>query len=114
MWEGRTLAEARESDPDAAAREAQGLDFRAPNGESPREVQARLLPWLAALQADTLAVTHKGVIRALYALATGWPMLGRMPHRLDMASLQLFTVGPGGTLAIDALNLPLEAAEAPP
>jgi probable phosphoglycerate mutase len=109
IWEGRTLEEVRDNVPDAAAREAQGLDFRAPNGESPREVQERLLPWLTALQADTLAITHKGVIRALYALATGWPMLGKMPHRLRMDALHLFTVQPDGTIAIDALNLPLEA-----
>lgn len=115
-WEGRTLAEIHASEADAPAREALGLDFRAPRGESPREVQDRLRPWLASLQDDTLAITHKGVIRALYALATGWPMLGRMPHRLAMDAAHLFTVGDGGAIAIAALNLPLETtpAEAAP
>ena len=39
-WEGKRLAELR-ADPteDAAAREGLGLDFKAPEGESPREVQ---------------------------------------------------------------------------
>lgn len=114
-WEGRTLAEIRAAEGSAAAeREDQGLDFKAPGGESPRAVQARLAPWLASLHDDTLAVTHKGVIRALYALATGWPMLGRMPHRLRMDTLHLFAVEPGGAPAVEALNLPLAAAaEAP-
>jgi probable phosphoglycerate mutase len=111
-WEGRTLAEIHAAEPDAAAREALGLDFRAPGGESPREVQARLIPWLASLPTDTLAVTHKGVIRALYALATGWPMLGNMPDRLRLDALQLFAVDADGAIAIDTLNLPLAARAA--
>ncbi len=47
-WEGKRLAELR-ADPteDAAAREGLGLDFKAPEGESPREVQARIQPLLA-------------------------------------------------------------------
>jgi probable phosphoglycerate mutase len=50
--------------------EAAGLDFRPPGGESPRDVQERLKPYLASLAGPTIAVTHKGVLRALYALAT--------------------------------------------
>ena len=55
-----------------AENEARGLDFRPPGGESPRDVQARLRPLLAELERPTIFVTHKGVLRALYALATGW------------------------------------------
>jgi probable phosphoglycerate mutase len=110
-WEGRTLAEIHESEGEAArAREGLGLDFRAPGGESPREVQARLAPWLATLGAagtDTLAVAHKAVIRALYALASRWAMVGRPPHRLRMDCLHLFAVGPDGMPSILELNLPL-------
>ncbi|MBX6323115.1 MAG: histidine phosphatase family protein [Rhodospirillaceae bacterium] len=115
-WEGRTLAEIRAADgAGAARREAMGLDFRAPGGESPREVQARLLPWLVALGGrgeDTLAVTHKAVIRALYALATGWPMLGRPPQRLEMDRLHLLLVAPDGAVSVGSLNLPPAAATA--
>jgi broad specificity phosphatase PhoE len=85
-WEGRRLAELR-ADPGAemARREGAGLDFAAPGGESPRQVQARLAPWLGRLAAagrPTVAVGHKGVMRALYALATGWDMTGEAPDRL--------------------------------
>jgi broad specificity phosphatase PhoE len=110
-WEGRTLAEIREADAaDAVEREGRGLDFRAPGGESPREVQARLTPWLEGLAragVDTLAVAHKAVIRALYALASGWPMLGGPPQRLRVDRLQLFAVGPDGHLSIEAVDMPL-------
>ena len=85
-WEGRRLADLRdEFGPAMDALESRGLDFRAPGGESPRELQQRLAPLLAELgrgRGDFIAVTHKSVIRALYALATGWPMLGRPPKRL--------------------------------
>jgi len=116
-WEGQSLAGLRAADPDGtAALERRGLDFAAPGGESPRAVQARLAPWLAELAhcgRDVLAITHKGVIRALYAQATGWPMLGRMPTRLDYASLQVLIRGDDARLAVERLNLPLDPTLAP-
>ena len=80
-WQGMTLAALR-SDPqiDMARREAKGLDFQPPGGESYRMVQQRLVPFLRQLTAgggSTVAVCHKGVIQAIYALATGWTMTGR-------------------------------------
>jgi len=85
-WEGRTLADLRAIHGAAVAeREGRGLDFRAPGGESPRDVQDRLRPWLeelSALQEAVLAITHKGVVRALYALAEGWDMREKPQHRL--------------------------------
>ena len=112
-WEGKSLAELR-ADPggDAAVREALGLDFRAPDGESPREVQARnrpLLTRLAELERPTVLVTHKAVIRALYALASGWTMIGKPPVKLRPNSAQLFHVAPDGTPAVERLNVSLEA-----
>src|SRR5688572_10722389 len=58
-WEGKRLAELR-ADPaeDAAAREDLGLDFKAPEGESPREVQARIQPLLARLAEDRKSVVE--------------------------------------------------------
>jgi probable phosphoglycerate mutase len=113
-YEGSTLAELRARHGAAfAANEALGLDLRPPGGESPREVQERLKPWLIELAAsgrDTVAVTHKGVIRALLALATGWEMRGKPPFRLDWRRLHLFTVGPGGRLALARCNLKLAIA----
>jgi probable phosphoglycerate mutase len=82
-WEGRTLAELRAEAPEAmAANEARGLDFRPANGESPREVRARVESLLADLSEDVVCVTHKGVIRAALSLASGWDMLSKPPLRL--------------------------------
>ncbi len=109
-WEGRGLAELRAEHGHLFADwEARGLDFRAPGGESPREVQARLIPWLAEVGAGnpTLAIAHKGVIRALYALATGWPMVGKPPAKLREPMAHLFAIAPDGTPRVRALNLPL-------
>jgi len=111
-YEGRTLEELRaDPDEDMAANEAQGLDFRPPGGETPREVQARLRPWfdeLAEAGGRHVAVTHKAVIRAALALAYDWPMLGRPPQKLDWTRLHLFRAEPGGRLAPERMNVPLE------
>jgi broad specificity phosphatase PhoE len=53
------------------------------------------------------AVTHKGVIRALYARASGWDMTGRPPVKLRDACAQCFLLGPEGAPETDQLNLPL-------
>jgi broad specificity phosphatase PhoE len=112
-WEGKTLAELRALDAAAvAAAEAKGLDFRPPGGESAREVQNRLSPWLARVAAQgtaTGAVTHKGVIRAVLALATGWTMTGKPPARLGWDAVHLFRLAPDGTPAVERLNIPFEA-----
>ena len=112
-WEGRTIAELRHRQGAAmAANEALGLDFRPAGGESPREVQARLAPWLAEIAARrraVCAVTHKGVIRAVFALASGWDMTGEPPARLDWSAAQLFTLAADGSPAVERLNLPLAA-----
>ena len=89
-----------------------GLDFKAPEGESPREVQARLQPLLARLaelRRPTVLVTHKAVIRALYALASGWAMIGKPPAKLRPNCAQLFTLGADGTPAVERLNVSLES-----
>ncbi|HTW52281.1 MAG TPA: histidine phosphatase family protein [Stellaceae bacterium] len=109
-WEGYTLAELRAGYADIDELEAQGLDFRTPGGESPRDVQARVAPLLAEIAAagiPTAAVTHKGVIRALFARAAGWDMLGKPPFRLDWSSAHLFRLDAEGRPTIDRLNLSL-------
>jgi probable phosphoglycerate mutase len=115
-WEGRRLADLRaELGAAMAANEARGLDYRAPGGESPRELQQRLRPWLvevAAAGESILAVAHKGVIRALYATASGWDMTAKPRDRLADEALHCFLLDDDGTLAIDRLNLPLRQ-EAP-
>jgi probable phosphoglycerate mutase len=114
-WEGETLDALRHRLGDLMrAWEAEGLDFRAPGGESPRDVQRRLLPFLkerAAMGRDEVAVAHKGVIRALYALAAGWDMTGPPEHKLREASAHLFELGQDGMPRIARLNIALRATE---
>ena len=108
-WQGRRLAELR-AELGAAMRENEerGLDFRPDGGESPRQVLARLRGWLAELAADavpTLAVTHRGVIRAILAAASGWDMRGPPPDRLDWGAFHLFRLAPDGVPGVSQLNL---------
>jgi probable phosphoglycerate mutase len=114
QWEGRSLAEIRDADPDGvAANEARGIDFRPPGGESPRQVQARLTPWLAEVARDgctVCAIAHKGVIRAIVGLATGWDFLGDQPTRIDFGCAHLFVLDAAGQPTVDRLNLPLTGA----
>ncbi len=110
-WEGRRIDELRaELGAEMADNEANGLDFRPQGGESPRDVQARLAPWLAEIAGaghDTGAVTHKGVIRAVFAQAMDWDMTGRPPARLDWTAAHLFTIDDRGRPAVERLNVPL-------
>jgi len=117
-WEGCDLAELRGRYGDAFARnEQRGLDFRPPGGESPRDVVARLIGWLATLDARSqpiVAVTHKGVLRALLAIATGWDMTGKAPVKLRPATLHRFALVDGGRLALAECNVPLAARVSEP
>ena len=113
-WEGCGLADLRKTlGAEMAANEGLGLDFRPPGGESPRDVQDRLRPLLAELAAapgDVTAVTHKGVIRAVYALASGWNLIGKPPTKLRDGCAQGFFLTADGTPRVDVLNLRLEPA----
>jgi probable phosphoglycerate mutase len=115
-WEGRTLADLRTELGEAmAANEDRGLDFRPEGGESPRDVRSRLLPWLAEVAGQglpTVAVTHKGVIRVVMAMAFGWDMLGKPPVRLDWTCVHLFDLGPDGSPHAKEMNLPLQRSGA--
>jgi probable phosphoglycerate mutase len=110
-WEGRTLGDLRaEIGNLMTAWEARGLDFRAPGGESPREVQARVRPFMAERAREgrpTVAVCHRGVIRAVYALATGWDMTSKAPRRLADGCAQLFTLDADGMPSVHTLDFPL-------
>lgn len=116
-WEGRHLDELRRELGDLMkAWEAKGVDFKAPGGESPREVQVRLRPFLAECAAAgtaTLAVAHKGVIRAVYALAVGWDMTGPPPHKLRDGCAHHFVLATDGTPSLARLNIALRQDAAP-
>jgi broad specificity phosphatase PhoE len=110
-FEGRRLEELRAQHGSAlAANEARGLDFTPPRGESPRDVQARiatLLEEIAAQGVPTLAITHRGVIRAIYAQARAWNMTGDPPDRLDLYGLQLFRLDARAAPLVERLNIAL-------
>jgi broad specificity phosphatase PhoE len=111
-WEGETLAGLRARlGAEMATAEAAGLDLRPPGGESPREVQARVMPLLAEIARSarpTAAITHKGVIRAVLSLATGWDMKDKPPHRLSWSAAHLLRLDTAGRPSVARLNLPLE------
>ncbi len=114
-YEGRTLEELR-ADPaaDMAANEDRGLDFLPPDGESPRMVQERLRPFLVELGqlgGRHIAVAHKSVIRAIFAQAHGWDMLGRPPVKLRWDKAHLFTVDDSGDVTPVRMNVPMAGEE---
>ncbi len=114
QWEGLTLADLRKNfAAELAAKEARGVDFHAPGGESPRQVMARIELWLADIAEagkPTVAVTHKGVVRAALALATGWDMLDKWPVEIDWSSVHLFAVDGEGRLTAERLNIAMAPA----
>ena len=106
--DGRVFVAQRIDTPEDAWQMPQGGIDR---GESPRDVQARLAPWLAEVAArkrPLVAVTHKGVIRAIVAQATGWDMTGTLPAPLAWDCAHLFTLAADGAPAVERLNLSLE------
>ncbi len=115
-WEGERLDELRRRlGPKMAANEARGLDFRPPGGESPREMQNRLKPWLADVSKSdqpVLAVTHHGVIRAIYALANGWDMTGKRPMKFHVGAVHFFRAMAGGAIRVERMNVAMDDGKA--
>jgi len=72
-----------------------GWDWSPPGGEAPAALRARLAPWLASLQRDTVAVCHIGTMRVLMALATGWHFDGPAPFAIKRARLYVIEVDAG-------------------
>ena len=112
-WSGERL-------PDLRARlgaemermEAMGWDFRPPNGESPSDLAGRFQQFAAKIGErgqPAVAVTHRGMIRAAMALATGWNFLGKPPFKMTRAAVQVFWLNDDGSLELRAKNVPLTA-----
>jgi probable phosphoglycerate mutase len=110
-WEGEILKPLRKRLGDEMRdNEARGLDFRPPGGESPREVQLRLQPWLREIAKkgqDTAAVVHKGIIRCIYALAFDWDMRGESPVDFAWDALHQFEISADGELLNSYQSIPL-------
>jgi probable phosphoglycerate mutase len=113
-WEGLRISELRRDLGSVMdENEARGLDFRPLGGESPRELQARLRPWLeetGRAKSPIAAVCHNGVIRAVLSLATGWDMKGKPPVKLRDATLHVFRVAVDGTPQLERANVTMEPA----
>ncbi len=69
-----------------------GWDYRAPDGESPRELDRRLRPWLDRMTRDAVVVCHIGVMRVLLARAHGWNFDGPAPFRIKRNRLFVLTL----------------------
>ena len=114
-WEGQILKPLRKRLGDVMREnESRGLDFCPPGGESPRQVQRRLQSWLseiASLGRNSAAVTHKGIIRCIYSLASGWDMIGDAPLDFDWEAMHLFEFDEHGRLgdSYQAIGLRREA-----
>lgn len=107
--EGRRLPEIRAAGGEVFARnEAAGLDFRPDGGETPREVAERALAGLSALQSSHVCVTHKGVLRALFARALAWDMRGKAPVRIADGACHLFRLSPTSGPRLVEANIPLD------
>ena len=110
-WEGLSRAEIIGRDgEDAFVHAGRGQDFRPPGGESTRQLNQRLAAFLkdvAREEADAIAVTHLGVLRAAYTLATGGDMATPMPADLDISKVMILKLTREGTPSIEALNLDL-------
>lgn len=109
-WEGETLADLRARfGAVMQENEDRGLHFRPPGGESPAEIQMRLKSWfryIANPGRPVTALTHKGVIRAVLALAYDWDMLGKPPVKLDFDAVHLFDASPTGVVVPVEMNIP--------
>ena len=110
-WEGMTIGELRAEigNPGEAWR-AGGLDFKAPGGESQRDVQTRLLSFFAEVadtNQPTVIACHRGIVRATYSLAVDWDQSTPWPDTLADDCAHLFRLADDGHPAVEELNVPL-------
>ena len=92
-WEGKIATELH-ANPTMDHRDIEdwGWDYTPPNGESPAALRARLIPWAEALDTDTIAVCHIGVMRVLLARAMGWNFSGPAPFRIKRNRLYVLHI----------------------
>jgi probable phosphoglycerate mutase len=107
IWEGRNLHEMEATEGD----KAHDADHRPENGESRRDMLGRIGDFLAdAARRDgpCIVITHRGVIRTVYGIATGWDLSGETPDEMSRRRGQVFDVTTNGSATIAQLNLPLK------
>lgn len=112
-WEGMSLqAITDRHGKDAFLRAGRKEQFRPPGGESTAELMARLSAFLSEVarqDGDAIAVTHMGVLRAAYTLATGWNMATPMPADMDTGKILVLVLGADGKPGIHTLNMEFDA-----
>ncbi len=110
-WEGLTRAEILSRDgADAFLRAGSAIDFTPKGGESTRALLARVADFLsdaARESSDAIAITHRGVLRSAYTLATGWDMATAMPEKLDLSAALIVEAEPSGAVRLAAMNVAL-------
>lgn len=112
-WEGLTRAEMLVRDGEDAflrAGSQRGLAFRPPGGESTGELHTRVKSFfedVAKSGENAVAVTHMGVLRAAYVMATGWDKSQPMPAELDLKAALVLQLAADGTPSLARLNVPL-------
>jgi probable phosphoglycerate mutase len=89
-----------------------GWDARPPGGESARDVLVRARAWLEEVAVGGgpetwIAVTHRGVIRALLAAAVRWDLQAPAPFRLLPERAHRLRRRGDGHLQLLTLNEPL-------
>lgn len=95
LWEGRPWDAIPRGEIDAWAADVGG--YAPPGGESPRQLQARVLEFFNALpDRDTVVVTHAGVIRSLLAADQGLPPERWSDLACAYASLTVWQRTPAG------------------
>lgn len=63
-WEGHLASALPASDPEGvAAKAVDPFAWRPTGGESYADLMARIVPWVASIERDTVAITHGGVSR---------------------------------------------------
>jgi probable phosphoglycerate mutase len=102
-WEGRSIDDLL-ADPDSryVAFDRWGWDRRAPGGESPRDAWARVASLLAEIAAGgrpTVLVAHRGLMRAILAVAHGWDYDRPEPFAIRRGRLHLVTLDAAGAPA---------------
>ena len=107
LWEGSSYQQVLVDFPHSETG-YNGLSYKAHDGESFAEVIARLLPWVLQQKEDCFAVSHKGVIQALYAHSVQWTMEGPPPQQLDFNKIQLFEVISSTNIQLVEADISLE------
>lgn len=106
VWEGRNLHEMEA----AVGPDIHSADHRPEKGESRRDMLTRVGGFLAdaaALPGPRVVITHRGVIRTVYGIATGWDLSGETPEEMSRRRAQVFVAAPDGSAQVKQLNLPL-------